>query len=457
MIPLAESICSDNETGFRPGRGVADAAFLMRRIMDEWNNSCCDPGAVSDPDMSDSLHVLFIEMRRAFDAVPRSLLWRILHTKAKVPFHIVHLLDQLHCTMTTRVCHNGRLGPKVAMRTGVRQGSVEGPTLYLIYFSFVLKHWRSRCLASVGHFGVDWQGCTDGTLRVPSKIRKADCRFVSISDAEFADDTVYLDSNWDRFQTCCAILDDTLQLFGAQMNKAKTERLELEGFATFKDAAPLPGRKVLWVNGVAIPKTAVFRYLGSMLSIDDSLGVKMDICRRVSLAHAAFGQLRHVWRSRQLSLRLKRELLMSCVASVLLYGSELWTLDATDLRYLQRTWRSFLRNALCLSCNDIAENHISDLELHRRLGAPSILTLLHQRLTRWLGHLARLPVDRITRLLLFGTIQHRHSPPSVVTGRRHSYLSRVIGLLQSLSEVDTRIWAQQAVDKVFLEKGGISH
>ena len=102
-----------------------------------------------------------------------------------------------------------------------------------------------------------------------------------------------------------------------------------------------------------------------------------------------------------------------------------------------------------MSCNDIAENHISDLELHRRLGAPSILTLLHQRLTRWLGHLARLPVDRITRLLLFGTIQHRHSPPSVVTGRRHSYLSRVIGLLQSLSEVDTRIWAQQAVDKVF--------
>jgi hypothetical protein len=91
-----------------------------------------------------------------------------------------------------------------------------------------------------------------------------------------------LESNWDRFQTCCALLDDTLQLFGAQMNKAKTEWLELEGFAALKDAAPLPGRKNLWVNGVAIPKTAVFRYLGSMLSIDDSLGVKMDICRRVS-------------------------------------------------------------------------------------------------------------------------------------------------------------------------------
>lgn len=115
--------------------------------------------------MSDSLHVLFIDLRKAFDAVPRSLLWRILHTKAKVPLHIVHLLDQLRCKMSTRVCHNGRLGPKFAMRTGVRQGSVEGPTLYFIYVNFVLKHWRSRCLASVGHFGVDWQGCTDGTLR----------------------------------------------------------------------------------------------------------------------------------------------------------------------------------------------------------------------------------------------------------------------------------------------------
>ena len=218
------------------------------------------------------------------------------------------------------------------------------------------------------------------------------------------------------------------------------------------DAAPLPGRKILWINKVAIPKTAEYRYLGSMLGIDDSLGIKRDIGRRVSLAHAAFGQLRHVWRSRQLSLRLKRELLLSCVSSVLLYGSELWTLDADDLQYLQRTWRSFLRNALCLSCNDIVENHISDLDLRRRLGAPSILTLLQQRLARWIGHLARLPVHRITRLLLFGTLQQRQSSPSAISGKRRSYHSRLLGLLQSLPDVDTRIWAQQAVDKLFWRK-----
>ena len=134
------------------------------------------------------------------------------------------------------------------MRTGVRQGSVEGPTLYLIYYSFVMKHWRSRCLSTAGKFGVDWQGCVDGSLRNPSRIRRADCHFLSFSDAEFADDTVYLDSNWEHFQQCSTLLDDTLQLFGACMNKEKTEWLEVTGFSRFRDAAPLPGCKILVVN-----------------------------------------------------------------------------------------------------------------------------------------------------------------------------------------------------------------
>ena len=341
------------------------------------------------------------------------------------------------------------------MRTGVRQGSVEGPTLYLIYYSFVMKHWRSRCLSTAGKFGVDWQGCVDGSLRNPSRIRRADCHFLSFSDAEFADDTVYLDSNWEHFQQCSTLLDDTLQLFGACMNKEKTEWLEVTGFSRFRDAAPLPGCKILVVNGVPIPKTAVFRYLGSVISIDSALGVKLDLHRRVSLAHAAFGQLRHVWRSRQLSLRLKRDLLLSCVASVLLFGSERWTLDAADIRMLQRTWRSFLRNALCLSYRQVMEQRISDLALHQRLRIPSILTLLHRRLAQWLGHLARMPVHRITRLALFGTLQNRTSPPASTSSLRQTYLSRLNGLLQSLPSADTRIWAQQAMDKSFW-KGAVS-
>lgn len=115
------------------------------------------------------------------------------------------------------------------------------------------------------------------------------------------------------------------------------------------------------------------------------------IAASVSLARAAFGQLHHVWRSRQLSLRLKRELLLSCVASVLLFGSEHWTLDAAEIRLLQQTGRSFLRNALCLRYWEVVEQHIRDLALHQWLRFPSVLTLLHRRLARWLGHLARLP------------------------------------------------------------------
>ena len=37
------------------------------------------------------------------------------------------------------------------MGTGVRQGSVEGPFLFLLNFACVIKVWKQRCIQRLGH------------------------------------------------------------------------------------------------------------------------------------------------------------------------------------------------------------------------------------------------------------------------------------------------------------------
>ena len=440
LLSLADLVCADQENGYRRGRGVADSCFCLRRCVEAWRSTDPDPPGNED---EDSLFLLFVDLRKAFDSVPRTFLWDLLQHKAAVPPHIIHVLKELHQDMTTQVVHNGRVGRKIPMHTGVRQGSVEGPVLYLIYYGFLLRQWRSACQEALPSFGIPWLSCTDGSLRAPARVKLAARQQLLLTDSVFADDTVLLAATWESFQQISLLLDKTLKAFGATLNPAKSEWTGHTA-SMFRDVAPLPGRRVLYIDGVGIPKTAEFKYLGSMFAIEDTLGIQRDVNRRLALAHAAFGQLRHVWNSRSISRRIKAQLLLSCVGSVLTYGSEHWTLSAGIVRRMTRTWQGFVRTALGLSWTQVRDQRLSFQVLLQQLGVPGLLTMLQRRLASWLGHIARLDPSRITWPMLFGTLADRRTPPATRQHSHLTYYSRVTALLQQLPDVDDRIWVRQA-------------
>ena len=61
-----ESLLNDSQFGFRPGRGTADAIFVLQMLLEknwEWGID---------------KYALFIELEKAFDRVDREHLWQIL-------------------------------------------------------------------------------------------------------------------------------------------------------------------------------------------------------------------------------------------------------------------------------------------------------------------------------------------------------------------------------------------
>ena len=125
----------------------------------------------------------------------------------------------------------------------------------------------------------------------------------------------------------------TASVVGLRINPRKTKTLKINHRCT--DYIPIKGEEVEEVES--------FEYTGSVL--DKLGGTETDIKRRVALARIAFTRLQNIWRSARFSQKTKLGIQNSNVLSVLLYGSELWRVTATDLNKLDVFHRTCLRRS----------------------------------------------------------------------------------------------------------------
>ena len=153
--------------------------------------------------------------------------------------------------------------------------------------------------------------------------------------------------------------------------------------------------------GEEVPCVPSFVYLGSLVSSDTRIFAEID--RRLASAVRAFGAIRGALDTPGLSLRTKKMLYTACVLSVLLFGSECWTLLRQDEARINIFHHQCLRIILGVSRKDQQNLSISNVDLHRRYGDPEPLSsTICCRRQEWLGHLARMEDSRQPKQLLFG-------------------------------------------------------
>jgi hypothetical protein len=92
--------------------------------------------------------------------------------------------------------------------------------------------------------------------------------------------------------------------------------------ATNLDKTPLP------VGGGVVDAVDEFPYLGSTIAASGRMDC--EVGRRIAMASRAFGALRRVvFLDKNLNLKTKKVIYQACVISILLYGSECWTLSVS--------------------------------------------------------------------------------------------------------------------------------
>ena len=147
-----------------------------------------------------------------------------------------------------------------------------------------------------------------------------------------------------------------------------------------------------------------------------------EIEARVKKASVAFGMLRErVWQSHCIRLQTKLAIYKAVVLSTLLYGCETWTCYRKDIATLDSFHMRHLRTILGVKWQDFVTN----AQVLRRCDMTGIEAyILHHRL-RWCGHVMRMEVDRLPRMLLLSELaagkrdlRHREvCPQSLFPGR----------------------------------------
>lgn len=184
------------QNGFRRGSSTADAVMALKLIMDEGRR--CGVGIV----------MIFVDLTKAYDTIPRGLLWQTLK-RVGVGDRLIAVLQALYDDQMLV-----RLGRKITTQPftstlGVKQGCLLSPFLFNLIFDRVLRTCR-------------FSGVPMGDGRVA-------CR-------AYADDLVTISANMraaqadaDEFQRVCDIA-------GLTISTKKTEVMQMPSFRIEENA-----------------------------------------------------------------------------------------------------------------------------------------------------------------------------------------------------------------------------
>nr|KAG5708303.1 hypothetical protein BaRGS_034334 [Batillaria attramentaria] len=126
MREAVDPMLRDQQAGFRRNRSCADQIASLRIIVEqslEWNSP---------------LYINFIDYEKAFDSVDREALWKLLRHYG-VPGKIISLIQCTYQDMSCRIAHAGQLSESFEVKTGVRQGCLLSPFLFLLVIDWIMK------------------------------------------------------------------------------------------------------------------------------------------------------------------------------------------------------------------------------------------------------------------------------------------------------------------------------
>jgi exonuclease III len=386
---ILEMLGIEMQNGFTPKRGTVDGSFSVRTLLKKRREHGLET------------YGYFLDLVKAFDTVPRKSLLRVL-AKFGVPPKMVKMIENMYTNCSVKV----DVGDKefvIPVTAGVKQGDNLAPVLFLIYIQAVLETLDDK----FPHrkklpFGTKFDHIVAGRTNC-----KRGVTWFEIGESLYADDAFFGFQTRAELEEGAELIDRHFTAFGLQVHRGKPDKKSKTECMYF------PRQGGCWedgdttnvkVDGGFYTFTKTFKYLGSIISHD--LSADADVAARIRSATAAFGKLKKTVTSKRTELKQRTAIYVTIVISILLFGSEIWSLREDLIKKLDVFHNQCVRIMCHVTKHMQWKKKIRTSTLSARVGLPSIREMIAARQLRWAGHVIRMPDTRAPKMLLTSFVPH---------------------------------------------------
>ena len=282
-----------------------------------------------------------------------------------IPNELVEVIDDMYQDTTAKVLSPDGETKPFKILSGVLQGDTLAPYLFIIVLDYALRK------------------AIDGREEELSFcLKKHQSRRVGpevLTDLDFADDIALMSEQIHQAQNLLNNVEVQCGKIGLKINAKKTKSI------VFNHQLPVT---LHTLDGSELEIVQDFKYLGSLTQSTEA-----DIMSRKAAAWKACNKLKNIWKA-PLGRSFKLRLFLAVVESVLLYGSEAWTLTETQEKQLDGCYTCLL----CTALNVNWEQHMTNEELYGSL--PRLSTKLAGRRLQFAGHCFR-QKEGVSKLVLW--------------------------------------------------------
>lgn len=205
----------------------------------------------------------------------------------------INVIKGLYSEADCRVIHRGKVGRAFTVHSGMKQGCILSPLLFILLF---VLDWVIMKKANKNVQDIHW------TLT----------RQQYLQDLDFENDLCLIAHRKVDIEAKLKALIKYAAQVDLKINAAKTKIIQVNA-STFCN---------LHIENEYIEEVKKFCYLGSIIIADG--GADEDIKNRIQKARQSFGMLNNIWRSTKYSRNLKLKIFKSNLISVMLYGCKTW-------------------------------------------------------------------------------------------------------------------------------------
>jgi hypothetical protein len=332
-----ETSIGESQFGFMPGRSTTDAIAVLRMSMEKYREK------------QRGLHMVFIDLEKAYDRVPRQEVWRCMREKG-VPEKYVRLVQDMYKDVKTLVrCSTGDT-EKFTVKVGLHQGSALSPYLFILVIDII----------------------TEGIRGTPP------------GDMMFADDIVLCGNTREEVEVKTEAWRRVLEERGLKINRKKTEYL------SFNEA----NKKSISMQGYELKKVTNFKYLGSTLSEDGEIDLEVE--KRIQAGWMRWKSLSGVLCDKRISTKVKGKVFKVAVRPAMTYSAETWAIKKTQEMKMNVAEMKMLRFA----CGHTRMDKIENKDIRNKTKVTEMHRKIHEKRLRWYGHIQRREEEFVTKRVL---------------------------------------------------------